>query len=70
MSAFTSTCQKKCYQTRKDAKAAIKNLNHNKGFHLTDVYYCEECSGWHTTHMKKERSRNYARHLKNKQSKK
>lgn len=70
MSEFTSTCKKKGYQTRKEAKAQIKYLNHNKGYGLTDVYYCEECSSWHTTHMDKKQSRKYARHLKNKKNKK
>lgn len=66
MSEFKSTCKKVCYKSRKEAKAKIKDLNHNKGFSLTDVYYCEDCSYWHVTHMKKSDSRKYTRHLKSK----
>lgn len=51
------TCLKKCYPTKRSAKAAMKKLN-DKGRELTAVYYCGTCSSWHTTSMDKIQSRN------------
>lgn len=61
-------CLKKCYTSRKEAKQELKTINHNHlgTRQLTTVYYCDICSAWHTTSMKKRDSRNLGRHLKNK----
>ncbi len=41
-------CLKKCYQTRSEAKKVMKKL------HQKNIYFCEECSHWHTTSIKKQ----------------
>jgi hypothetical protein len=50
-------CEKKCYTSRKEAKKAMKMMNHNYGFKLTNVYYCLLCDHYHITSMSKKRSR-------------
>lgn len=47
-----SECNKKCYQTRKEAKKDLKRMNKIYTYmKLRSVYYCEQCSMWHTTSM-------------------
>lgn len=53
-------CIKKRFVTRKEAKRHIKS---NPKLGLTDCYYCENCLGYHTTSLEKQRSRNYKRYL-------
>lgn len=55
------TCGKKRYRTRKEAKKALKDINHTNALDkkLTDVYYCNDCIGFHITSMKKKKSRQY-----------
>ena len=63
-------CGKKWYQTRSIAKHERKRLNvlaRARWGHtdkLTAEYYCDECNGWHITHMPKNVSRKL--NLKNK----
>lgn len=59
-------CGKRAYPTRKDAKKAMKDLNHTafQQTKLTDVYFCKECLCWHTTSMPKKDSRKLKRFRK------
>lgn len=51
-------CAKKCYIKKKEAKAAMKSLKREKKFDLQTIYFCNECTCWHTTSMDKQQSRN------------
>jgi hypothetical protein len=63
----TSGCFKVCYQSRKQAKKALKEQNTTKKrFNLTDVYWCDKCRSYHLTSMGKQRSRDLKRHINNK----
>ena len=44
-------CGKRRYNSRKEAKSDMKKLNKTQGnrFNLKNQYFCEECTGWHTT---------------------
>jgi hypothetical protein len=62
---FQSKCGKVIFPTRKEAKAAIKLINKQgsrKRKTLTDVYWCDPCSGYHMTSMAKQSSRDFNRH--------
>jgi hypothetical protein len=53
-------CDKVRYNSRKQAKRALKLIN-IKSTHmlrkLTDVYHCNLCEGWHATSMNKKTGR-------------
>lgn len=55
-------CGKVPYFTRKEAKKALKDLNHTNLLDkkLTDVYFCDDCQMWHHTSIQARKSR----HLK------
>lgn len=64
-------CQKRCYQSRAEAKRALKRINQLNGDNnLKDVYWCEECQHWHLTSMTKKDSRNFTRRIRNQAKKK
>lgn len=56
-------CGKKWYETRTQAKSERKRLNklaRPRWGHkdkLTAEYFCENCNGWHITHMPKSVSK-------------
>lgn len=54
-------CKKKCFQTRKEAKKEMKDLNHWREKKLTNIYWCDTCSAFHLTSMDKNKSREYTR---------
>lgn len=58
-------CLKNCYDTRKEAKKRMKELNKAHHFEgkLNNIYYCEQCSSYHLTSMPKQKSRDWTRHL-------
>lgn len=58
---FNKHCNKRCYGSRKLAKAALKEINMREGFALADVYFCDICSNWHTTSVDKKRCRKFSR---------
>lgn len=55
-------CGKRWYETRTLAKSERKRLNklararwgHASKDKLTAEYFCDECNGWHITHMPKK----------------
>lgn len=53
------TCGKVTYTSRRQAKEAMKKMNHTNICQkkLTDVYFCDECQHWHLTSMGKRQSR-------------
>jgi hypothetical protein len=57
------SCVKKCFSSRQEAKKKVRELNRSGtlGKELTDVYYCNQCSAWHMTSMKKKKSRHLTR---------
>lgn len=58
-------CFKNCYDTRKEAKKKMKELNKSHHFdkQITNIYFCEPCSKYHLTTMAKQSSRDWTRHL-------
>lgn len=52
-------CVKIRFETRKDAKKYIKRINKIGEIEkrLTNVYFCAECNGFHTTSKSKRKSR-------------
>lgn len=63
---FKPKCGKLVYVSRALAKRALKLFNKVKesgkwAKKLTNVYYCEACSGYHLTSMSKRRSRKITR---------
>ena len=54
-------CGKKVYLSKSDAKKGKKRLNKKYNKQLTNPYYCDECSNWHLTSMKKNSSRSLTR---------
>jgi hypothetical protein len=55
------SCGKATYLTRKEAKEALKKINRERDWGLTNVYFCETCQCYHTTSMDKKLSRNKTR---------
>ena len=55
------TCKKKTYSSRKKAKKARRQMRLQKGWKMTNIYYCEECQGYHMTSMDKRKSRAISR---------
>jgi hypothetical protein len=63
---FKNTCTKRVFYTRKEAKRALKIINHKKGDRaLQDVHYCLMCEAYHLTSMAKQSSRDYTRKIRN-----
>ena len=61
---YTRKCFKVRYNNRQEAKKARKQINRIDVFDLQDVYYCDECQGYHLTTMNKTDSRNLNRKKK------
>jgi SPP1 gp7 family putative phage head morphogenesis protein len=68
MSKMVNTCTKKVFASRHAAKIKAKIFNKEGRLDkkITDVYYCNQCSGYHMTSMKKSRSRKLTQILNNK----
>lgn len=58
-SRFKNDCPKVCFASKKIAKKHMKLTNKKAKLGLTDVYYFDKCSAWHTTSAPKEKNRNY-----------
>ena len=61
-------CLKHRYPTKAIAKKYLKQINkqHTADRKLTNVYYCELCTGFHLTSQPKQASRDYTRYLNKK----
>jgi len=59
-------CEKKRYETKKEAKHWRKFMKTVQRRELTNIYYCDECSGYHITSRPMQWSRDWTRHLKKK----
>jgi len=68
MNSSFKRCGKIRFVTRELAKAHLKEQNHigrnRLSKKLTNIYYCDGCSAWHTTSMKKEKSREISKTIK------
>lgn len=58
-------CGKIKYLTKRSAKIAMKLLNKSGKLAkpLRNIYYCEECSGFHHTSQNKKQSRRFTKQL-------
>lgn len=56
-------CNKKTYESRKKAKAKMKELNKNSGFNINGFYFCIQCNGWHHTTWSMEQVRAYQKRI-------
>jgi hypothetical protein len=56
-------CYKKVHATRALAKRAMRLINTSGKLarKITNVYYCDTCSGYHLTSLKKKKSRYFNR---------
>ena len=55
---------KRVYFEKSDAKAAKRRIKKTPGFDpITNIYWCDDCSGYHLTSMDKKESRNLTRKL-------
>lgn len=54
---------KRRYVNKDDAKRAKKNINTTRfsAVKITNIYWCEPCSGYHLTSMSKSESREITR---------
>lgn len=50
---FKKTCFKEPHKTKKGAKRKIKKMIGKTKKVLDHVYFCEECSCWHTTSLER-----------------
>jgi hypothetical protein len=55
---------KRVYFEKSDAKAAKRIINKSPDLDpITNIYWCDDCSGYHLTTMNKDRSRKLTRKL-------
>lgn len=55
---------KRVYFEKSKAKEAKRRINKTPGFDpITNIYWCDDCSGYHLTSMNKQQSRNLTRNL-------
>ena len=52
------SCDKHVFVTRKGAKEYKRNINTWAEKKMTNIYWCDKCSGYHLTTMDKKQSRN------------
>jgi hypothetical protein len=55
---------KRVYFERSDAKAAKRRINKDASLSpVTNIYWCDDCSGYHLTTMDKKESRDITRRI-------